>query len=58
MAHGIHSSIAGQKVVIGSYHFVFEDESCVIREEFRNGLNIFPKNILIFISRLRMNWLL
>ena len=23
-----------------------------------NGLNIFPKNILIFISRLRMNWLL
>ena len=43
VAHGIHSSIAGQKVVIGSYHFVFEDESCVIREEFRERFEHLPK---------------
>jgi heavy metal translocating P-type ATPase len=30
VAHGISSSIDGKKVVIGSYHFVFEDEGCVI----------------------------
>lgn len=40
VAHGIASSIDGQKVVIGSYHFVFEDEGCVIpageEEKFRN----------------------
>ena len=30
VAHGIASRIDGEKVVIGSYHFVFEDESCVI----------------------------
>ncbi len=32
VAHGISSSIEGKKVVIGSYHFVFEDEKCRIRE--------------------------
>jgi len=35
VAHGIASEIEGQKVVIGSYHFVFEDEDCVIDEEYR-----------------------
>lgn len=35
VAHGIASEIEGQKVVIGSYHFVFEDEGCVIAEEYR-----------------------
>ena len=30
VAHGIASSIQGIKVVIGSYHFVFEDEGCTI----------------------------
>ena len=33
VAHGISSSIEGKKVVIGSYHFVFEDEGCVIPED-------------------------
>ena len=33
VAHGIASSIEGEKVVIGSYHFVFEDEGCVISED-------------------------
>ena len=30
VAHGIASRIDGEKVVIGSYHFGFEDEGCVI----------------------------
>ena len=30
VAHGIASSVDGEKVVIGSHHFVFEDEKCVI----------------------------
>lgn len=30
VAHGISSSIDDKKVVIGSYHFVFEDEQCRI----------------------------
>ena len=32
VAHGIASSIDGESLVIGSYHFVFEDEGCVIPE--------------------------
>ena len=32
VAHGISSMIDGQKVVIGSHHFVFEDEKCTIPE--------------------------
>ena len=28
VAHGISSTVEGRKVVIGSYHFVFEDEAC------------------------------
>lgn len=30
VAHGISSQIDGQKVVIGSHHFVFDDEGCQI----------------------------
>lgn len=30
VAHGISSTVEGHKVVIGSYHFVFEDEGCCI----------------------------
>ncbi len=33
VAHGISSFIDGKKVIIGSYHFVFEDEKCQIPEE-------------------------
>lgn len=32
VAHGISSFIENKKVIIGSYHFVFEDEKCVIPE--------------------------
>lgn len=30
VAHGIATSINGKRTVIGSYHFVFEDEKCVV----------------------------
>ncbi len=30
VAHGIASSVDGEKVVIGSHHFVFEDEKCTV----------------------------
>ncbi len=33
VAHGIASEIDGQKAVIGSHHFVFEDESVAIPED-------------------------
>ena len=32
VAHGISTSIDGRKAIIGSYHFVFEDEKCKIPE--------------------------
>ena len=33
VAHGISTTIEDHKAVIGSYHFVFEDEKCVIPED-------------------------
>ena len=32
VAHGIASSIEGQRALIGSYHFIFEDEGCRLPE--------------------------
>ncbi len=42
VAHGIASRIDGEKVVIGSYHFVFEDEGCVIPAEERERFDALP----------------
>lgn len=39
VAHGIASSIEGRKVVIGSHHFVFEDETCSVEEKDRERFN-------------------
>ena len=39
VAHGIKSTVNGQKVVIGSYHFVFEDEGCTIPENEQDKFN-------------------
>ena len=40
VAHGISTMVDGRKAIIGSYHFVFEDEKCTIpvgkEELFRN----------------------
>ena len=33
VAHGISSTVDGERVVIGSYHFVVEDEACKIPDE-------------------------
>ena len=42
VAHGISSMIEHKKVVIGSYHFVFEDENCSIPEEYRERFKQLP----------------
>ncbi len=42
VAHGISSEIDGQKIVIGSYHFVFEDEKCTIPEGCREKFDELP----------------
>lgn len=36
VAHGIASYIGDKRVVIGSYHFVFEDENCTVLDEYKN----------------------
>lgn len=32
VAHGISTTVEGRKTIIGSYHFVFEDEGCILPE--------------------------
>lgn len=42
VAHGISSMIDGQKVVIGSHHFAFEDEKCTVDPEKMDTFNSLP----------------
>ena len=42
VAHGIASSVDGEQVRIGSAHFIFEDEKCVIPEEEREKFDALP----------------
>ncbi len=42
VAHGIASEIGGKRAVIGSRHFVFEDEKCTVAEEDRPRLDQLP----------------
>ena len=42
VAHGISSKIEEKKVVIGSYHFVFEDENCKIPEGMQEKFATLP----------------
>ena len=42
VAHGIASTVDEQRVVIGSSHFVFEDEGCVILPEDQNAFDSLP----------------
>ena len=44
VAHGIASYIEGRKVVIGSYHFVFEDEACTVDEAYRETFDRLPSD--------------
>lgn len=43
VAHGIASRIDGEKVVIGSYHFVFEDEQCAVPANEREKFEALPE---------------
>ena len=43
VAHGIASTINGKRAVIGSAHFVFEDENCVIPEGEQEKFDKLPK---------------
>lgn len=42
VAHGISSQVNGEKVIIGSYHFVFEDEKTRIPEGEKEKFNELP----------------
>ncbi|MDO4293795.1 MAG: heavy metal translocating P-type ATPase [Eubacteriales bacterium] len=42
VAHGIASHVGEKRVVIGSYHFVFEDEKCQIRPEYQKRFDELP----------------
>ena len=43
VAHGISTMINNKKVIIGSYHFVFEDEKSVIPEDKKDLFNTLPE---------------
>ena len=43
VAHGISSSVEGRRVIIGSYHFVFEDEACRIPEGEQEKFDALPE---------------
>lgn len=43
VAHGISTMIENRKAIIGSYHFVFEDEECTIDEERMAEFENLPK---------------
>ena len=42
VAHGISTTINEKKAIIGSYHFVFEDENCIIPEGKKELFNNLP----------------
>ena len=53
VAHGISSTVEGRKVVIGSYHFVFEDEACRVpagEEEKFAGLSDAYSHLYLAVS--------
>ena len=43
VAHGISTTIEGKKAIIGSYHFVFEDENSVIPEGMEEKFHHLPE---------------
>lgn len=42
VAHGISSLIGGKKVIIGSYHFVFQDEQCTVPDGMQERFDALP----------------
>ena len=54
MAHGISSRLHGKKVLVGSYHFLFEDEGIPLTEEQRQTIRSHARgksNIFLAIGR-------
>lgn len=43
VAHGISSMVEGSRVVIGSYHFVFEDEGCCVPDGMQERFDALPE---------------
>ena len=43
VAHGISTTIEGKKAVIGSHHFIFEDEKCTIPEGMEDRFENLPE---------------
>ena len=51
VAHGIASSIGENAVHIGSYHFIFEDEKCVVPEDEKQKFEDLPDDCsLLYLS--------
>lgn len=53
VAHGIATSINGKRTVIGSYHFVFEDEKCVVpagKEPLFESLSLYYSHLYLAIE--------
>ena len=42
VAHGISSTVNGKRAVIGSHHFIFDDEKCEVKNEFRRQFEDLP----------------
>ncbi len=42
VAHGIVSEVEGRRVIIGSQHFVFEDEACAVPEGKQDAFDALP----------------
>ena len=42
VAHGISTTVEGKKALIGSWHFVFEDEKCALPEGAKEKLDALP----------------
>lgn len=43
VAHGISSHVGEKRVIIGSAHFVFDDEACTIQEEYKSRFEQLPE---------------
>lgn len=44
VAHGISSEIEGKTVLIGSHHFIFEDEKCTVPFEYASEFDKLPED--------------
>lgn len=51
VAHGIASSVNGEQVRIGSAHFIFEDEKCVVPEAEQDKFDMSPAEYVASMRR-------